>query len=128
MTLTSNTASVGVEGIVNFLLCDRAPGGGHEWQTTLRFGASVQSLPEMPVQLFLLRQGQRVHGRFYFSERAHEAKDSTVPSATARVQGTGQGLGKGRPPGTYSSNGKQDDKPLALLALLAGYRRGWRAS
>jgi hypothetical protein len=31
-TFTSSSASLGVEGIVNLLLRDRASGGGHEWQ------------------------------------------------------------------------------------------------
>lgn len=82
--LTSNTASVGVEGIVNFLLRDWASGRGHERQIALRFDASTQSLPEMSLQLFLFRQGQRFDGGFDFGERAHRLKNSTALFAAAR--------------------------------------------
>ena len=47
---------------VHLFLRNRATGGGHERQTVLRFGATVQPVGEILEQLFRLRQGQRVHG------------------------------------------------------------------
>src|SRR5436309_1416356 len=43
----------------------------------------------MPEQLFLLRQWERIHGGFDFSELPHRAKDTTAPSSAARFQGAG---------------------------------------
>jgi len=48
ITLTSSTASVGVEGIVDLLLGDGPAGGGHEGQPSLRLRIFPQSLAQMP--------------------------------------------------------------------------------
>jgi hypothetical protein len=76
---------IGIAGVVNLLLRDRATRGRHERQTALRLGATVQPIREMLQQLFLLRQWQCEHSGFDFSECAHDAKDSTARFSAARL-------------------------------------------
>jgi hypothetical protein len=52
--LTSRSASVGVEGIVNLFVRDQVAFGGHKRQAALLLGLSVQALCQMPKQLLLL--------------------------------------------------------------------------
>jgi hypothetical protein len=72
--------------IVNFGLRDREAGGRDERQAPLRLGAGVQSFREMLEQLFLLRQGQRIHSKFDFSKCAHGGKYGTGPRSQASLR------------------------------------------
>ena len=73
-TLTSSSASVGIEGIVDIFLGDGVSRGCDEWQLSLPFFLILEALSETPEQFLLLRYRQRIHGRFDLRERVHEQR------------------------------------------------------
>jgi len=69
-TLTSSNASVGIKGIVNFLLRDRSSGRRHQRERT-RLIAVPHRLLQMPEQGFLFARRQLSDGFLNFDNRAH---------------------------------------------------------
>src|SRR5947208_2984170 len=73
-TLTSTSASVGIEGIVYIFLGDGVSRGRDEWQLSLALVLILEAPSETLEQFLLLRYRQRIYSSFNLRERVHEQR------------------------------------------------------